>query len=152
LRGVAGARSPPPDSRIFSSEICEKAAVNEAKKLGRNAQEFAGHSDRRTTDKHCLDELIGQRFSPTCRQRIQSTLLTWMARTFGLVSVRHHSTAATRMVRLLVENRGRLPVPRPADWLEHSRTIGYADNARSLIAGLRVLGVVDKPGQSIKAW
>jgi hypothetical protein len=35
-----------------------KAAVNEAKKLGRNAQEFAGHSDPRTTEKHCLNEPV----------------------------------------------------------------------------------------------
>ena len=35
-----------------------KAAVNEAKKLGRNAQEFAGHSDPRTTEKHYLNEPV----------------------------------------------------------------------------------------------
>jgi hypothetical protein len=33
-------------------------AVNEAKKLGRNAQEFAGHSDPRTTEKHYLNEPV----------------------------------------------------------------------------------------------
>jgi integrase len=35
-----------------------KAAVNEAKKLGSDAQEFAGHSDPRTTEKHYLNEPV----------------------------------------------------------------------------------------------
>jgi integrase len=35
-----------------------KAAVNEARRLGRNAQEFAGHSDSRTTEKHYLNQPV----------------------------------------------------------------------------------------------
>lgn len=35
-----------------------KAAINEAKKLGRNATEFAGHSDERTTNKHYITEPV----------------------------------------------------------------------------------------------
>jgi integrase len=35
-----------------------KAAINEAKKLGRNATEFAGHSDERTTTKHYITEPV----------------------------------------------------------------------------------------------
>jgi integrase len=32
-----------------------KAAINEAKRQGMNAQEFAGHADPRTTAKHYLN-------------------------------------------------------------------------------------------------
>ncbi len=35
-----------------------KAAINEAKRQGKNAQEFAGHSDPRTTAKHYLNEPV----------------------------------------------------------------------------------------------
>jgi integrase len=35
-----------------------KAAINEAKRLGMNAQEFAGHADAHTTEKHYLNEPV----------------------------------------------------------------------------------------------
>jgi integrase len=35
-----------------------KAAINEAKRQGRNATEFAGHSDPKTTKKHYLNEPV----------------------------------------------------------------------------------------------
>jgi len=35
-----------------------KAAINEAKQLGMNAQEFAGHADARTTQKHYLHQAV----------------------------------------------------------------------------------------------
>jgi len=67
--------------------------------------EWYSESCRRQDPKYLrawsLGILTRQPFSPTCRQRIPAMLLNWMARAFGVVSVRRYSTAATRIIRSL---------------------------------------------------
>jgi hypothetical protein len=41
-----------------SGASIRKAAINEANRQGRNATEFAGHSDPKTTKKHYLNEPV----------------------------------------------------------------------------------------------